>query len=126
MPIPKRLSPLPLLMPEEGLTSLPFLLTDESLTTLSFKPEMVIVVATVKIITRIANLNANRKTLRLSLNRRGQSKSTSQQTNRHHLCNHRFSIHNFHDQPPDYTTLNTYSARLVARNLFIKSVSHNR
>ena len=71
MPIPKRLSPLPLLMPVEGLTSLPFLLTDESLTTLSFKPEMVIVVATVKIITRIANLNANRKTLRLSLYRRG-------------------------------------------------------
>ena len=113
MPIKKRLSPLPLLM------------ADESRTTLLLKPEMVIVVATVKIITRIANLNANRKTLRLSLYRRGQSKSTSQQTNRHHLCNHRFDIHNFHDQPPDYTTLNTHSVRLVARNLFIKSVSHS-
>lgn len=126
MPIPKRLSSPPLLMPEKGLTSVPFLLTDESLTTLPFKPEMVIVVAAAKIITRIPNLNANRKTLRLSLYRHGQSKSTSQQTNRHHLCNHRFYIHNFHDQPPDNTTLNTHSVRLVARNLFIKSVSHNR
>jgi len=114
MPIQKRLSPLPLLM------------ADESRTSLLLKPEMVIVVATGKIITRIANLNANHKPLRLSLYRRGQSKSTSQQTNRHHLCDHRFYIRNFHDQPPDYTTLNTHSVLLVARNLFIKSVSHNR
>jgi hypothetical protein len=113
MPIRKRLSPLPLLLP------------NESRTTLLLKPEMVIVVATGKIITRITNLNTNRKPLCLSLYRSGQSKSTSQQTNRHHLCNHRFHIHNFHDQPPDYTTLNTHSALSVARNLFTKSVSSN-
>src|SRR5580704_3618326 len=114
MPIQKRLSPLPLLM------------ADESRTSLLLKPEMVIVVATGKIITRIANPNANRKPLRLSLYRGSQSKSTSQQTNRHHLCNHRFYIHHFHDQPPDYTTLNPHSLASVARNLFTKSVSHNR
>jgi hypothetical protein len=113
MPIQKRLSPLPLLM------------ADESRTTLLLKPEMVIVAATAIVITRITNLNANRKSLRLSLYRSSQSKSTSQQTNRHHLCNHRFYIHHFHDQPPDYTIMNTHSLAAVARNLFIKSVSHN-
>ena len=56
MPIQKRLSPLPLLM------------ADESRTSLLLKPEMVIVVATGKIITRIANLNANHKPLRLTRN----------------------------------------------------------
>jgi hypothetical protein len=125
MPIQKRLSPFQLLMPKESLTSLPFLLTDESCTALLLKPEMVIVVATGKIITRIANLNANRKPLRLSLYRSSQGKSTSQQTNRHHLCNHRFYIHHFHDQPPDYTIMNTHSLAAVARNLFIKSVSRD-
>jgi hypothetical protein len=113
MPIQKRLSPLPLLM------------ADESRTTLLLKPEMVIIIATGEIVPRIANSNANRKPLCLSLYRCSQSKSTSQQTNRHHLCNHRFHIRNFHDQPPDYTTLNTHSAPPVARNLFTKSVSSN-
>src|ERR1700722_9424294 len=113
MPIKKRLSPLPLLM------------ADESRTTLPLKPEMVIVVATAIVITRITNLNANDKSLRLSLYRGSQSKSTSQQTNRHHLCNHRFYIHNFHDQPPDYTTLNPHSVISVARNLFTESVSRS-
>jgi hypothetical protein len=85
MPIRKRLSPLPLLLP------------NESRTTLLLKPEMVIVVATGKIITRITNLNTNRKPLCLSLYRSGQSKSTSQQTNRHHLCNHRLYIWDRHN-----------------------------
>jgi len=90
------LATFPLLVPNKRLTTLPLLLPDESCTTLLLKPEMVIIIATAEVIPRIAGLYANSKSLRLSLYRHGQSKSTSQQTNRHHLCNHRFYIHNFH------------------------------
>ena len=117
---------LPRLMTEKSLSPVPLLLSNEGRTAGPLKAEMVIVVATDVVIPGIANPHTNRKPLCLSLYRGHQSKSTSQKTNRQQLCNHRFHIRNFHDHPPDYTTLNPYSSPPVARNLFKKFVSRSR